>query len=199
MIERPDADIQLMESLFDSSIPELLDINVQAQKGFTKAYIEGHFREEYMDLELTPAFLRNSDRSIINTTQQREIGNEVLAGLHEAWCGSDIYEHNPRPGFIEKYWEFVDDNFVSFTVVEMHGNFGITEGPHIRAYIILGKRPKSYQDILNDQESTHKTESKYDHDLEPVKPQPKLGRKIGGAVTRWWKNQANQPPQPGRL
>lgn len=201
MIERSDATIHLMESLYNSAIPDLIHENKVTQREFTQQFLEGRAKDSHLDLALTPDFLRNPDNSVTDTVQQEEIANEVLASLHEAWRGGEKLEHNPNPNLTEKYWEFIDNDFISYTVVEMHGNFGLKNSAHVKAYIVRDPRPKTYQDLLNKQEEKLRgDDSKHDQQIITSEIQ-KVSRfeRIGKRVTKWWREQPNQPRDRYRL
>ena len=207
MINRPEANIHLMEELYDSAIPDLLHINTQAINEATSMDELNHPNApEYVDLDLVPAFMKDKDGMVEDTKRQREIATEVLTGLHEAWNGSEALEHRVNPHLTEQYWEFTH-GFTSWTVVELHYAESVNEQrASVSAYLLRDKRPAAYQKMLTEKiHELEELEEKADAIERPAEPkadetvQSSRRARAGKAISKWLKNQAKQqPPRANR-
>lgn len=148
MIERNDANLHLMESLYDSAIPDLMHANVQAvREATTMDEMHDPNAPKYLDVSLTPGFLKDSDGLVEDPDKQQEVALEVLAGLHEVWRGSEILEQQVNPHLRKRYWDFMR-GFTSWTVVESHSKLQNVYGEHVTAYLVRDTRPATYQQLL---------------------------------------------------
>lgn len=206
MTYRPEANLHLMEDLYDSAIPELLHVNTQAVNEATSMDELNHPNApEYLDLALVPNFMKDKNGTVENTEKQREIASEVLAGLHEAWNGSEALEHKVNPHLTEQYWDFTH-GFTSWTVVELHYTEPVNEQrASVSAYLLRDKRPAVYQKMLvekfkEQEEMEEKAEAiEQAAEKKPTETNlPSRRTRAGKAISKWLKNQANQPPRTNR-
>jgi hypothetical protein len=202
MIDRPEANIHLMEELYDSAIPELLHVNTQAVNEATRMDELNHpDAPEYLDLALVPDFMKDKDGRVRDTESQREIATEVLTGLHEAWNGSEALEHRVNPHLTEQYWEFTR-GFTSWTVVELHYAEPVNEQrASVSAYLLRDKRPAAYQKMLtekiHEQEELEEKAEAIEQATEPKMDeavQSSRRARAGKAISKWLKDQAKQQP-----
>lgn len=205
MLNRPDT-IHLMEELYDSAIPELLHINSQALREATTMDELNHPNApEYVDLMLVPEFMKDKDGMVEDSVKQREIAIEVLAGLHEAWNGSEAMEHKVNPHLTEQYWEFTS-GFTSWTVVEVHYDLPEDRRASVSAYLLRDKRPASYQKMLtakiHEQEALEEQASKLEAEediSEKTDAKPSRRQRAAKAIGKWVREQPNKPTPPNKF
>ncbi len=150
MIERPDAHFELMESVLKGAVPDIILRNTQDQKKASRMLSENHpHAPEYLDLSLTPDFMRdNSGSLLVEARDQRLVAEEVLNGLHEKWHGTRAIEHQVSDKILENIWFFVDKNFIHWTVIEVHNLKPKSQEVGIAAYIEVGtKRPTAIREL----------------------------------------------------
>lgn len=191
-----------MEDLYDSAIPELLHTNTQAQREASLMYIERRAgAPDYIDLRLTPDFMKSKDGMLMTDPEiQKNIAREVMAGLHEAWHGTKIFENPISNEFTEKYWEFVDDEFMPWTVVELHNSKPMLHEVGLSAYMIRGpRRPTAYQQLL-DASDREKQSAKDQVDVKKESPDEAISKptatrrkRAAKAIGKWLKEQADKP------
>jgi len=190
-----------MEDLYDSAIPELLHTNSQAQREASRMYMERTGEApDYIDLRLTPDFMKAKDGMLMtDPVIQASIAQEVMAGLHEAWPGTRIFENPISSEYTEKYWEFVDDEFIPWTVVELHNSQPQTHEVGLSAYILRGpRRPVTYQALLDKsnhekQPTQEKIKAEHSPDEAITKALAPRRKRAAKAIGRWLKEQAEKP------
>lgn len=206
MLNRPDT-IHLMEELYDSAIPELLHINAQAlREATTMDELHHPNAPEYLDLVLVPEFMKNKNGMVEDSEKQREIAVEVLAGLHEAWNGSEALEHKVNPHLTEQYWEFTS-GFTSWTVVEAHYDLPQDRRASVSAYLLRDKRPVAYQKMLtakiNEQEELEdqasRLEAQQQNTPEEKTEKPSRRQRAAKAIGKWARDQVGKPPRHNRF
>lgn len=190
-----------MDNLYESAIPELLHTNTQAQREASRMYIERTTAPpDYIDLHLTPDFMKSKDGVLMTDPEiQKRTAKEVMAGLHEAWHGTKKFEKQISDEFTEIYWEFVDDEFLPWTVVELHNSKPRKHEVGLSAYVIRGpKRPVAYQELL-DESNMESWQAADRHDTAQssgdVAPKPITTRRkrAARAIGKWLKEQADKP------
>ncbi len=169
MLERPDANSNLMEELYDSAIPELLATNCQTIKYASHMAGTNHAIDR-AELEVTPGFMIGKNRNLlVDPGIQREIATEVLTGLHEAMGGSEITEYAGISDVVLKYWKFEDaeDDSRHWIVVEEHDISGEnTKKAQVLAYLLPGEKcPPAYQKLLDKKIDTYGNELSQTVDL----------------------------------
>jgi len=195
-----------MEELYDSSIPGLLRANVRTQKEAGRMIAVGHpHAPDYIDLQLIPDFMKAKDGvSMVGDTSQRNIAEEVLNGLHVAWNGGESIENALTESFIENYWEFVDNDFTPWTVVELHNTNPTENEVGVSAYILRGpKRPTAFQLLLDNKGSdSNRTETVHKDLVRPHETafqKPSRRQRVAKSIAGWLNNQSNQPRRPFRI
>lgn len=208
MIEHHESQPNLMEELYESSVPELVDMNLQAQKEAGQMITSGRYDTPvYIDLQLVPEFMTNKAGILmVNPKHQRKVAEQTLNGLHKSWDGTKSIENEISETITENYWEFVDvdNDFTPWTVVELHNSSPMLHEVALSAYMIPGtRRPKAYQDLLNQKELDHL--KKEDDSADAVQPEVDTvevvsrKRRAVKTIGKWLKSQTNLPPRPNRF
>lgn len=157
----------LDEAFYESAVPDQIRLNKQAQREISLMFAKSRAdAPAFMDLELTPSFMRNSDGSLIDKEQAFSVGQQVLAGLHETWNGTEPVDNVISETATETYWEFVDDEFFPWTVVEFKDANADSSSVGLSAHISRAHRPKAFQDIINANEAK-RAELQMKKSLEP--------------------------------